>query len=68
MGRRTVIFENLTDFLWMEGLGAFVLGAYFVTFVVLGINLILPKIREKRLRFDLRNENNELRSDGRFEE
>ena len=68
MGSFTVMFENLEDFFWMEGLGPFVLGAYFVTFVVLGINLILPKIREKRLRFDLRNENNELRSDGRFEE
>tara|TARA_B100001093_G_scaffold4265_1_gene4385 strand:+ start:2085 stop:2276 length:192 start_codon:yes stop_codon:yes gene_type:complete len=63
-----VIFENLADFLWMEGLGAFVLGAYFVTFVVLGINLLFPMIREKRLRFELRNENNELRSDARFEE
>ncbi len=63
-----MIFENLADFLWMEGLGAFVLGAYFVTFVVLGINLLFPMIREKRLRFELRNENNELRSDARFEE
>ena len=63
-----MIFENLADFLWMEGLGAFVLGAYFVTFVVLGIILFLPMIREKRLRFELRNENNELRSDARFEE
>ena len=63
-----MIFENLADFLWMEGLGAFVLGAYFVTFVVLGINLLFPMIREKRLRFELRNENNELRSDTRFEE
>tara|TARA_B100001094_G_C17421066_1_gene434705 strand:+ start:11 stop:217 length:207 start_codon:yes stop_codon:yes gene_type:complete len=68
VGRLTVIFENLADFLWMEGLGAFVLGAYFVTFVVLGINLLFPMIREKRLRFELRNENNELRSDARFEE
>ena len=63
-----MIFENLKDFFWMEGLGPFVLGAYFVTFVVLGINLILPLIRERKLRFDLRNENIELRSDGRFEE
>ena len=63
-----MIFENLADFLWMEGLGAFVLGAYFVTFVVLGINLLFPMIREKRLRFELRNENNELRSDERVEE
>ena len=52
----------------MEGLGPFVLGAYFITFVVLGINLFFPMIREKRLRFELRNENNELRSDARFEE
>ena len=63
-----MIFENLEDFFWMEGLGPFVLGAYFVTFVVLGINLLLPMIREKNLRSDVRNENNELRSDGRFEE
>ena len=63
-----MIFENLEDFFWMEGLGPFVLGAYFVTFVVLGINLLLPMIREKKLRFELRNENNELRSDARFEE
>ena len=63
-----MIFENLKDFFWMEGLGPFVLGAYFVTFGVLGINLLLPMIREKNLRSDVRNENNELRSDGRFEE
>ena len=63
-----MIFENLEDFFWMEGLGPFVLGAYFVTFVVLGINLLLPMIREKNLRSDVRNENNELRSDERFEE
>ena len=52
----------------MEGLGPFVLGAYFVTFVVLGINLLLPMIREKKLRFELRNQNNELPCDERFEE
>ena len=63
-----MIFENLEDFFWMEGLGPFVLGAYFITFVVLRINLFFPMIREKRLRFELRNENNELRSDARFEE
>ena len=63
-----MIFENLTDFLWMEGLGAFVLGAYFVTFVVLVLSSLFPLMREKRLRFELRNENNELRSDARFEE
>ena len=63
-----MIFENLEDFFWMEGLGPFVLGAYFVTFVVLGINLVSPMIKEKRLRFELRNENKELRSDERFEE
>ena len=63
-----MIFENLEDFFWMEGLGPFVLGAYFVTFVVLGINLLLPMIREKNLRSDVRSENNELPSDGRFEE
>ena len=67
MGRFTVIFENLEDFFWMEGLGPFVLGAYFVTFVVLGINLLLPMIREKKLRFELRNENNQPPSDERFE-
>ena len=63
-----MIFENLEDFFWMEGLGQFVLAAYFITFVVLGLNMFFPMIREKRLRFDLRNENNELRSDARFEE
>ena len=68
VGGLTVIFENLEDFFWMEGLGPFVLGAYFITFVVLLINLLSPMIREKRLRFELRNENNELRSDARFEE
>ena len=62
-----MIFENLEDFFWMEGLGPFVLGAYFVTFVVLGINLLLPMIREKNLRSDVRNENNQLPSDERFE-
>ena len=41
-----MIFENLEDFFWMEGLGPFVLGAYFITFVVLGINLFFPMIRE----------------------
>ena len=63
-----MIFENLEDFFWMEGLGLFVLGAYFITFVVLGINLLFPLIRERRLRFELRNENKEIRSDPRFEE
>ena len=63
-----MIFENLEDFFWMEGLGPFVLGAYFITFVVLGINLVSPMIKEKRLRSELRNENKELRSDERFEE
>ncbi len=63
-----MIFENLEDFFWMEGLGPFVLGAYFITFAVLGINLVSPMIKEKRLRFELRNENKELRSDERFEE
>ena len=63
-----MIFGTLEDFFWMEGLGPFVLGAYFITFVVLGINLLFPMIREKRLRFELRNKNNELRSDARFEE
>ena len=63
-----MIFENLEDFFWMEGLGPFVLGAYFITFVVLGINLLFPMIREKKLRFELRDENNELRSDARVKE
>ena len=63
-----MIFENLEDFFWMEGLGPFVLGAYFITFAVLGINLLFPMIREKRLRFELRDKNNELRSNARFEE
>ena len=52
----------------MEGLGPFVLGAYFITFVVLGINLLFPVIKEKKLRFELRNENSKVRSDARFEE
>ena len=52
----------------MEGLGPFVLGAYFITFVVLGINLLFPMIREKKLRFELRDENNELPSDAGVEE
>ena len=60
--------KNLEDFFWMEGLGPFVLGAYFITFAVLGINLLFPMIREKRLRFELRDKNNELRSNARFEE
>ena len=63
-----MIFENLEAFFWMEGLGPFVLGAYFITFAVLGINLLFPMIREKRLRFELRDKNNELRSNARFEE
>ena len=63
-----MIFENLEDFFWMEGLGPFVLGAYFITFVVLGINLLFPMIREKKLRFELRDENNELPSDAGVEE
>ena len=63
-----MIFENLEDFFWMEGLGPFVLGAYFITFVVLGINLLSPVIKEKKLRFELSNENSKLRSDARFEE
>ena len=63
-----MIFENLEAFFWMEGLGPFVLGAYFITFVVLGINLFSPMIKEKRLRFELRNENKKLRPDERFEE
>ena len=63
-----MIFETLEDFFWMEGLGPFVLGAYFITFVVLGINLLSPVIKEKKLRFELRNENSKLRSDARFEE
>ena len=63
-----MIFESLAEFLWMEGLGAFVLGAYFVTFVVLGLSLLFPMMREKSLRVELRNENNELRSDERVEE
>ena len=63
-----MIFENLGDFFWMEGLGPFVLGAYFITFADLGINLLFPMIREKKLRFELRDENNELPSDAGVEE
>ena len=62
------MFENLEDFFWLEGLGPFVVGAYFITFVVLGINLFSPMNKEKRLRFELRNENKKLRPDERFEE
>ena len=50
MGALELKFESLEDFFWMEGLGAFVLSAYLITFIVLGTNLLFPIIKQKRLR------------------
>ena len=68
MGALELIFNSLEDFFWMEGLGVFVLSAYLITFFVLGTNLLLPVIKKKRLRTQIRDENSKLSPSSRFEE
>ncbi len=68
MGAFELIFNSLEDFFWMEGVGFFVLSTYFITFIVLGINLLFPIIKQKRLRFKIRDENSKHTRDSGFDE
>ena len=68
MGELELIFNSLEDFFWMEGLGVFVLSAYLITFFVLGTNLLLPVIKKKRLRTQIRDENSKLSPSAGLEE
>ena len=68
MGALELKFESLEDFFWMEGLGVFVLSAYLITFIVLGINLLFPIIKQKRLRSEMRDENSKFPPNSRFDE
>ncbi len=68
MGALELIFNSLEDFFWMEGLGVFVLSAYLITFFVLGTNLLLPVIKKKRLRTQIRDENSKLSPSSGLEE
>lgn len=40
-------FANLSEFFWMKGHGYYVWSSYAITFVVIGIMVVIPQLRRR---------------------